>query len=426
MFHETKENKQEMDTEMISKIKFSFSPKKIKRCDVFERGLDLQQKRQNTPIKNKIFCNFNGNDNSTMNSNGKHRIKDDNQKHLNINDYELNHESKKLCKEFYENGVNLAMKGEYSDALKALDMTVRFWGLFMDNLKRKYSIKHDLVDNSLCDKLMNEFITNKNKIYNKKKTKLWKPPPMNQPRISSTENSNDGDNDTILSSNNNDNDEVMYFSDNDDDMNEDIDIDIQNIIKNDEEKEIEINEHKIFGAKIYESMGQILIELNREFDAIKILKQSINLNINWEISWLTLSIAELNFGDTFRSLKTVEYIIENNVNECINKDSYNDIISHYSHVYNICNNILKLKDNGKINEQRIYSRIVTNKNDLHPLHLNDIKRIKKRLKNRKQKRDNIGKIKQNIDNINRNDNNIDEITHMAKQLIFKDENNIHD
>merc|ERR1711997_251218 len=110
--------------------------------------------------------------------------------------------------------------------------------------------------------------------------------------------------------------------------------------------------HRKCGSEMFEYQSQVLMEMDRDFEAIRACQSAILLNHLSEINWLTLSRAELNFGDPFQALLSVSRAIEINFEN-------DEIIEHYSNVYTICNKLSEMKKIGKMSDEVLKRRLVT-------------------------------------------------------------------
>merc|ERR1712129_29025 len=96
------------------------------------------------------------------------------------------------------------------------------------------------------------------------------------------------------------------------------------------------------------------MEMDRDFEAIKACQSAILLNDQSEINWLTLSRAEMNFGDPFQALLSIERAIALNFEN-------DEIIQHYSDVYIACNKLKEMKSIGKMTDDVLKRRLVSHK-----------------------------------------------------------------
>lgn len=284
----------------------------------------------------------------------------------------------------YKIAIDFAEKGDFAQSLRSFDLAIRFWCCYLDNLKKKYPNQYKKFNfpdiNNCCD-VSNYFLNlhknggNQRKI----KKKLWKPPPKHQPKSNQDPMKDQLNKSQINGNNDNDNNSNDIKET---DNKETMDCDKEENKEKDnsmisEWKKSLLNHRKI-GSEMFESHGQVLIEMDRDFEAIKACQSSILLNNLNEMSWLTLSRAELNFGDPFQALKSIEKAIQ------LNFDNQ-EIIEQYSTVYSICNKLSKNK--FQIKRRYIINNDDNKNNNIVKQH--DMKSIKQRLEKRAMTNDMI-------------------------------------
>lgn len=59
-------------------------------------------------------------------------------------------------------------------------------------------------------------------------------------------------------------------------------------------------------AKVYEMKSQVLMEMDKTFEAIQAAEVATNLEPEWYLAWKTLARAQLNFGEANLALKSAE------------------------------------------------------------------------------------------------------------------------
>merc|ERR1712008_270886 len=105
--------------------------------------------------------------------------------------------------------------------------------------------------------------------------------------------------------------------------------------------------HRKTGSALFEYHGQVLLEMDRDFEAIRACQSAILLDAERAVNWLTLSRAEMNFGDPFQALKSISRAIELDYED-------NEIIEHYS----VCGKLKELKQIGKMTDDVLTRRLV--------------------------------------------------------------------
>ena len=292
-----------------------------------------------------------------------------------------------IFKQQYEIAIASAENGKYPESLRAFDLTIRFWGNHLEKLKEAHPAQYkafNFPDVNGCDAskhFLNLYKTKKQNQNTKIKKKLWKPPPKHQPK----KNHDDDD------------EEIIYFDDEDShlDTNDDVDLIEDEIPEMDDVKEWEkrVQNHRKSGSEMFEYHAQVLMEMDRDFEAIKACQSAILLNNMSEINWLTLSRAELNFGDPFQALLSISRAIE--------LDYANDeVIEHYSNVYAICNKLSEMKKIGKMTDDVLKRRLVpiTGSNIKQQSKCKEhIDAIEKRMHKRQDTKDHVGRIHKQTD-----------------------------
>merc|ERR1712008_458006 len=135
--------------------------------------------------------------------------------------------------------------------------------------------------------------------------------------------------------------------------------------------------HRKTGSALFEYHGQVLLEMDRDFEAIRACQSAILLDAERAVNWLTLSRAEMNFGDPFQALKSISRAIELDYED-------NEIIEHYSEVYAVCSKLKEMNQIGKMTDDVLTRRLVQRECGKCG---KDVKTVHKRLQNRGTSKD---------------------------------------
>mmetsp|Transcript_34076 Transcript_34076/g.55550 ORF Transcript_34076/g.55550 Transcript_34076/m.55550 type:complete len:439 (+) Transcript_34076:17-1333(+) len=317
-----------------------------------------------------------------------------------------------LFNRYYDEALCHAENKQFSDSLRCFDVAIRFWNVYALQLQEMYPCEYAqfaFPDINTCEAskyFLNELKNNKSHAKTTKKA-LWKPPPTHQPSVqttSMTTNINIMDEQNMDSNvvkvkhnaqddqNDDDDAEVIFFDDDDDDdehlKTKHIQESIEAITIGDSTQkytDIEtwktlIFQHRKIGSKMFEYQAQILLEFDRDFEAIKACQSCILLNASNAINWLTLARAELNFGDPFQALQSISKAVE--------LDFENDeIIEQYAATHAICETLKKhthTQCEHGANESNILCRRLVEKSHLHNLNecMQESKAVQQRLEKR--------------------------------------------
>lgn len=303
--------------------------------------------------------------------------------------------------------IEFAEKGMFPDASREFDMAIRFWCIHSEALQHRYPSHYETFQfpaiNS-CDAsthFLNLYDHNKQRNDRKTKKSLWKPPPLHQPEcdksIQSKVDNVDGD---VNEDNVNEDDaEIIYFDDTDSEAEPQMDTEHTNETQQTEQDIVEwkssVIKHREIGSTMFEYHGQVLLEMDQDFAAIKACQSAILLNDQRAINWLTLSRAEMNFGDPFQALKSISRAIALDYED-------NDIIEHYSEVYAVCSKLKEMKVNGRMTDdvltRRLVQKATASKGKTEENQCSDeVKAVKQRLQKRGSAKDHIGRIDRKTD-----------------------------
>ncbi|ETO23761.1 hypothetical protein RFI_13418 [Reticulomyxa filosa] len=229
----------------------------------------------------------------------------------------------KRCEDYYSKAEERAMNGDYAGSLRQFDLSIRFWGTYLQSVESQMSVK--------AKKQMED------------------------------ENREEG--------------EEIEGRDEAVDMEDRIIREISEMEK--------IKEHKKLGAKIFEAQAQVLLEMERDFDAIVCCKEAIACNPRWSIAYLTLSRAEMNFGDATTALESAK--------KAFQLDSSNaEIVEHLDLVQQTVTKVDRTVRVTGLSADRKYMRTVRVDEAIaqgqhkqgYQFFQNDCEKVRKRLKKR--------------------------------------------